>query len=175
MSDTGSHLDLSAGVELVIGQMNKTMRGHRDTMQKLAKRVQQPVFYTYSDQILMPNNGFGVIRLTGPDQGHIWYVRGIAITDVQTGVAQSNSALPLVFISAADMRSYTGLTQVNPLDWRDGLSFLTPKLYSPGQLPLRFNEELFIVFNTASSGHQYVAVTWVEDFEEGATSQAWSL
>jgi hypothetical protein len=172
-TDNGSHLDIYAGIELVLGKLHKAI-DKQNRVQALASKVSQPVFYTYVDNIIMPANGFGVVRLTGPDQGHVWYIRqvivgGITPTTVAAGRAD-------IFSSAADARSRTALNQFSMVDWRDTAAALPlVGAYSRGEISLRFNEELFVAFSGATPAQQYVAVCHVEDFEEGAIKQEWGL
>jgi hypothetical protein len=171
--DQGSHLDISAGIELVLGKLHKSI-DERNRIQRLASKVTQPVFYTYADTIIIPSSGFGVIRLTGPDQGHVWYVRSIVVGGLTPTTAAAGRGD--VFVSAADHRSKTALNQFSLVDWRDQAAAL-PLIaaYSNGELTLRFNEELFVAISNGTNTQQYVAACHVLDFEEGAIKQEWSM
>jgi hypothetical protein len=170
-------IDLLANIHLSIGKLNKAM-DDRNRIQRLASKTQQPVFYTNADSITLSAAGFGIMRLAGPDQGHFWYVRGIAIWSPTSGPGTNTGGVGSVFVTAQDMRqaSITSITQISGTDWRDQFtSTQTPHLYSTGQLPLRFNEELYIVMSGVGGPAKVASCCWIEDFEEGANIQAWGM
>lgn len=160
-------------LEVTLGRVaDQVSRAKR--VQQAASRFNQPVFYPFGDQVLIANTT-GVIRLTGPDQGHMWYIRGIGIWNAAVGVEGAMAGKADLFVSGSDLRGKT-ITQFSPIDWRDTFQALpTIRQYSAGQIALRMNEEAFIVFTGATNGQTYGAHLWVEDFEEAAIQQAWSL
>ena len=170
------------GVDLasIFGSLKVTL-GNVDDRLKAANKIQQqatkanlPVFNQTQDTVIIPANGLGVVRLTGPDQGHFWYVRRVIVGGLTpTTVAAGRADL---FVSAADHRSRTALNQFAMTDWRDQTASL-PNIatYSRGGLNMRLNEELYVVFSSATVGQQYVAMCQFEDYEEAAIRQDWAV
>lgn len=170
MSDD-SLASVFAELKVSLGSVSEQVKRSREQA-RWAARAMQPVFAQTMDNVV-PVNNFGVVRLQGPDQGHFWYVRRIIVgglTPTSTVAGRAD-----VFASASDHRNRTSLAQFNITDWRD-FSAALPNIavYGRGALPLRFNEELYVVFSGASTATQYVAMCQFEDFEESAARMAWA-
>lgn len=136
-----------------------------------ARPPQAPVFFRWSDSIIIPANGIAYVRLVGPDQGHFWYVSSITVGGVSKGVAAAGTAD--VYVSSAALPSIAA--EPGLVDWRDLFAALpNVHFYSTQQLPLRMSEELWVRFAGATPGQQYVAACQITDFQEGAISQDWA-
>jgi len=167
---------IMADIAIKIGDLTKHVKD-RDRIQAMATKYSQPSFYTNTDQATVITGGLAVVRLTGPDQGHVWYPMGLSFfTPGANGVETAMPGRAEVFISAADHRSKTALNQFSPGDWRDTIPNL-PNLvhYSRSQLTLRFNEELYVVFTGGTVGLSYGACIWTLDYEEAAIREQWTL
>lgn len=172
-TDQGSGLfaDLLAKIDITVGSVNKLA----DQTKKLLERpAPAPVFYRNAQVVNIAANGIGILRFGGPDQGHFWYVRQLTIGGLSPTVVAAGRAD--VFVSAFDLRSTTNLAQLGLGDWRDQSAAL-PNIatYSRGLLPLRLNEELFVIFSGATVGQQYVGAIQVEDFAEAAFKQDFAV
>lgn len=172
----GNLLSLVADISLKIGHLTKHLQD-KDKLQKAAYRYSQPVFYTNGDQAQIITGGIGIIRLAGPDQGHVWYPQGLNFyTDGNAGVETAMPGRAEIFISAADHRSKTALNQFSPVDWRDTVPQLPNVVhYSRSQIVQRFNEEMYVVFTGATVGLTYGATLWTLDYEEAAMREGWTL
>lgn len=112
--------------------------------------------------------------LAGPDQGHIWMVRNIAVGGLAVGVAAAGTAD--AFVSASDLRIQPALTSIGLGDWRDHYAAMpTVVQYGSGAFPLRFNEEVFVVISGGTNGQQYVASVGFIDYREAAIEEGWAL
>jgi hypothetical protein len=112
--------------------------------------------------------------LPGPDQGHFWYVRSIVIGGLSPTVTAAGRAD--IFVSASNLLSQPSLAAIGLADWRDQAATLPDvSFYGEGELPLRLNEELFVVITGGTNGQQYVAAAQFVDYEESAAQEGWSL
>jgi hypothetical protein len=168
-------ISVIADLGIKIGDIGDHLK-KQDRLRKEAARYSQPSFYVYSDQCVI-SNGFGIVRLTGPDQGHVWYPQGLNFfTTGGAGVETSMPGRAEMFISGADHRSKTALNQFSPVDWRDTIPNLPTVIhYSRAQINLRFNEEMYITFTGATNALTYGASIWLLDYEEAAIRQEWTL
>jgi hypothetical protein len=174
-NENGLILEAMGKIHIGLGKLKDSM-DERNRLQKLASRTMQPVFYVYSDTCVCAGAGFGVIRLAGPDQGHVWYVHGTGVWAPANGPGIGAPGAADVFISASDLRPRTALNQFSGIDWRDHYAnFLNTHLYSRNQIVARFNEEVYVVISNGTNGLQYAAACWIQDFEEGANPQAWAM
>lgn len=139
------------------------------------KKPQQPSFIRVRGSATATAAGLAIITfdLKGPDQGHWWAVRSIVIG----GSTVSTSAMGTadVFVTAMSGPTTT-IANMGLADWRDHAATLPDvSFYGRGELPLRLNEELLVIVSGGTSGQQYVAAAQVEDYEEAADIQTWSL
>lgn len=170
MTEPGNLFDVAARLDVSIGQTREVL----DHLRELRKpREMQPVVYRVPQSGLIPASGPLVLRMGGPDQGHIWHVRSIVVGGATPTTTVAGRAD--VFVSATDLRTYT-LAQVGLVDWRDQAAAL-PNIafYGIGELPLRFNEELFVFFTNATPGQTYTAAAQVLDVQEGPLGVEWSI
>lgn len=126
-----------------------------------------PVLGNVQGVVVIPANGIGVVRLAGPDQGHMWYVKSIMVGGLTPVTAAAGRAD--IFVTAAYP---VGATSAVPglADWRDQAQTLPLRgEYSDRSLTLRLNEELFVVFSSATVGQQYVAACTYVDYTEAVT------
>lgn len=158
---------LNIGFGNVVSELQKTRRSIVPPVAPVFGRKAQPVQLSAA--------GFGIVRLEGPDQGHYWYIRGITVAGnndpsvVVTGRAD-------VFVSASDLRNNQSLAQIGLADWRD-FTAVIPNVapYSKGEITLRFNEELYIVFSGGTANATYFAACNFQDFQESNDAQSWSI
>ncbi len=75
-----------------------------------------------------------------------------------------------------NLAAYTTLAQIGVADWVDQATTL-PLVgdFSTGEVPLRLNEQLFVVISGGTSGQQYVAGGVIQNFQESAAKQNWDL
>lgn len=165
--------DLCAKLDLHIGSMSK-MTSAITAGQR--RPPAQPVFGRTVATGLAPASGPLILRfpLAGPDQGHFWYVRNIVIGGLSEATVAAGTAG--IYVSASALNSQPTLAAIGLGDLRDrASSFPAVAFYGRGELPLRLNEELFIIISGGTSGQQYVAGLQFEDFQEAATHRAWDL
>lgn len=171
MSGMGDGLALELGVDLTanIGRTLDAINGKLDRLNPIPP--QAPVFYRMPRNGTVTAAGTVSLRLHGPDQGHLWYVRsitcgGLAPSTVTPGAAD-------VFILAGN----PGQTlEPSLLDWRDQASRLPSiAFYGKGELEVRANEQVWVRFSGCTPEQVVTAVVQVEDIQEGATLQSWGL
>lgn len=160
----GLFADLCAKIDIQIGAIDRM--ADRVTAELKRNRPAAPVFGRAAGTVVIANN-FGVVRLNndGPDQGHFWYIRSIAVGGLATVTAAAGRAD--VFVSAQNLSTFTSLAQIGLADWRDQAGSLPLiSFYGRGELPMRMNENIYIVFSGATNGQTYVATVQYEDFDE---------
>jgi hypothetical protein len=175
--DVGSSIaGLCAKIDVWIGSAEKHMEALKKASQK--NNNPAPVLVRTVATGIVPAAGPLILGfpLKGPDQGHFWMVRTIAIGGLAVGVVAAGTAD--VFVSASDIRSLqtTGLAGLGLGDWRDHEAAL-PSLsfYGSGELALRFNEEIYVVITGGTVGQQYVAALGAIDYREAAIEEGWSI
>lgn len=168
---------LAAKLDLHIGSMSKLAKRMADAQQKPPA---QPVFGRTTAAGIGPAAGLLVLRfgLAGPDQGHFWYIRGLTLLGTDPSVAVAGKVF--VYVSAAGLQNQSlagGLSSLGSADMRDTSATLpwVSTFYGRGVMPLRFNEEVFMVVTGATSGQQYIAGCQFEDYEEAAVTEGWSV
>lgn len=156
-------IDVTANLELEIGRL----RDRVARAEKTARDAMQPVSYPTEGMVVYATGALNVIRLGGPDQGHVWHVRRISAggeTPVTVAAGRAD-----FFVAAFDIRTASSLGQIGLAQWVDQMTTLPNILsYSRGAQTLRFNEELFVVISNGTNALQYVASCRVEDFQEAA-------
>jgi hypothetical protein len=175
MTDTDVHpfFQLAADIKIALGGINDTLK-QQARVQAQAKHVVQPVFYRKAKTGTASASGLAVLGMSRPDQGHAWIVRSLAVggntpTTAITGRAD-------IFISGGGYQSFTSTSQLSLSDWVDQAEELPlVAFYSNGQMICRGSESIWVVFSGVTAGQQCVAVITVEDYEEGAMQQAWSI
>lgn len=176
-------LDLQTEPGGLVAELCAKLDLHIGSTDKLAKAVarqkppSQPVFGRTAGAGLFVTGLPLVISfpLKGPDQGHFWYVRSIVVGGLSPTVAAAGRAD--VYISAAGLGGVTpSLAAIGLADWRDqSIALPNVSFYGTGEMPLRLNEELFVVVTGGTNGQQYVAAVQFEDYEEAARKQDWSM
>lgn len=169
----GLFADLAAKLDLHIGSVSKMTKAITAGQRRPPA---QPVFGRTVASGLAPATGPLILRfpLAGPDQGHFWYVRNLVIGGLTEATVAAGTAG--IYVSASSLTSQPSLAAIGLADLRDrASSFPAVAFYGRGELPLRLNEELFIIVSGGTSGQQYVAGLQFEDFEEAATHLAWDL
>lgn len=172
--ERGNLLDICAKLDLSIGQTRRRL----DLLEREARkpRQMQPVPYRVAQSAPVPASGPLILRFAGPDQGHMWNVR--SITAGGATPTTSTAGRVDVFVTATDLRPFAGqgLAAFGLADWRDQSAALpNVAFYGEGELPLRFNEELYVVFSNATPAQLVTAAAQVLDFQEGPLEQTWDL
>ena len=168
----GLLFDLSAKIEAYAG----AVKDMTTEMKRPKKRrpPAQPVFGRIAANEAAPSSGILVLPLYGPQQGYFWFIRSIVVGGLTPTTSTAGRAD--VFVSASDFRSQTTLAAIGLGDWRDQVAALPAvAFYGRGELPLRMNEELFIVISSGTNAQQYVAAIQFEQFEEAANAQEWGI
>lgn len=165
--------DLCAKLDLHIGSVSKMTR----TLARAQGRPPaQPVFGRTTAAGVATTGNVLILRfpLAGPDQGHFWYIRSIVIgglTPTTTAAGRAD-----IYVSASNLASQPTLAAIGLGDWRDQEATLPAvSFYNRGALPLRLNEELFVVISNGTNLQNYVASVQFEDYEEAAAKESWSL
>lgn len=169
-SNEGWFAKVCATLNIGFDSMKSELRG----MRMDARRASAPVMNWLPQSVVIAANGIGVIRFGGPDQGHFWYIRrltvgGLSPTTVVTGRADA-------FVSAGDMRQPFAAGATSSMDWRDFSPTLPNILhYGAAEMPLRLNEEFYVVFTGVGAGQQVVSCIGYFDYEEASMNQEWGL
>lgn len=165
-TDTSSLFSFLAKLQVTIGDQTAELK-QANRLKRAAYLREYPRTIRLSGSVASPASGVAVIPLNqdGPDQGHFWYVRKLAIA----GVTPTTVALGRldVFVSPADMTQKTALADFSMADWQDQATAIPLiGLYGRGELPLQFGEKLWLVLSGATSGQQYVVNGIAEDYQE---------
>lgn len=163
-------LDVGAFFELTVstGRTLERIARHLDKLEGPPPQV--PVFYRLPQSGQVAADGTVTLRLQGPDQGHMWYVRSITCGGMAPGTSTPGAAD--VFVLSAN----PGNTAPSLLDWRDQASRLPSiAFYGEGELEVRANEQVWVRFSGCTAEQIVAAVVQVQDIQEGATEQAWGL
>lgn len=171
---SGLFADLCAKIDITVGSVDKLTAAlnkpkRRPPAQPVFGRVASSgVFSSAAGELIL------AFPIKGPDQGHFWYIRSIVIGGLDPTVTATGRAD--VFVSALNLQALTSIAAIGLADWRDtALTLPDISFYGRGEIPLRLNEELFVVITGATNGQQYVAAVQFEDYEEGATQQEWGM
>lgn len=171
-------VDLSADLCLGLGQLSESLDKHRKSLRWAAAHV-TPVFGRGMASGPVPATGPLVLYLGGPDLGHFWYVRQIAVGGLTPQTVAPGRADVYVSASGYSQSGYgqaNFATEVGLQDWRDqAVSLPLIGAYSRGELPLRLNEHLFVVISNGTVAQNYVATVQYEDFEESYGKQTWDM
>lgn len=162
--DGGLVADLCAKLDLHIGSTEKLQRSMAKALQKPAA---QPVFGRATASGLFVTGAPLMLHfnLSGPDQGHFWYVRSIIVGGLTTATAVAGRAD--VFVTAGGLGGQTSMAGIGLADWRDqSVALPNVAFYGRGEMPLRLNEEIVVIVNGGTNGQMYVAGVQFEDFEE---------
>jgi hypothetical protein len=136
----------------------------------------QPVFGRTAASGIVPASGVLILRfpLPGPDQGHFWMLRTVSVGGLAVGIAAGGTAD--LFISASNLAAQPNLAAIGLGDWRDHYAAMPlVTQYGAGAMPLRFNEEAFVIVSGGTVGQQLVSTLQFIDYEEGPTKQEWGL
>lgn len=186
MSRDDNSVDLASvfgRLNITLGDVSKKISAGND-LQKAAARVNMPVFAPVTQNDNANVNGVVILRFGGPDQGHFWYIREIKASGLSIATAIAAGKCD-IFVSASDLRSIKNvapgaeLAAVGVADWRWRLGGApSPNTGLPdartlgrGEMTLRLNEELFMIFTGLTAGTAVVGSILFEDFEEGAVKQ----
>src|ERR1700757_2419805 len=114
--DDEQGIDVNAQLNISLGNLGKAI--DRNTMfNRLATKAQYPVNYNPSATVIIPSGGFAVVKIGGPDLGHFWQVRRIAVGGLSPTTVAAGRAD--IFVSAGDLRAFTTFGQFSITDWRD--------------------------------------------------------
>lgn len=168
----GNLFDICAALDVSIGRQTDILR----KAMAAKPREPQPVQYRNAQSAAIPGSGPLILRFAGPDQGHIWHVRSIVCAGATPVTSIAGRAD--VFVSASDLRvvGASGLGAIGSSDWRDQAPTLPSiAFYSNGDIPLRFNEELYVIFSNGTPSQQVIATVQIEDIEEGNLEITWDF
>lgn len=167
--------DLCVKIDLQVGAVDKLADAER--RRRMVSAQPQPALIRTRASASASAAGIAVLRfdLAGPDQGHLWFVRSLVIGGLSPTVTAAGRAD--VYVTAGSSVPALGsLAALGLSDWRDQAATLPDiSFYGRGELPLRLNEELFVVISNGTTAQQYVAVAQVEDFREAALREEWGL
>lgn len=180
MSDTdqdrGLFADLCAKLDLSIGSTDRLTK----QLSKPRKRLppQQPSIIRARGSAVANSSGLAVIQfdLNGPDQGHLWYIRGMRIggvTPITTAAGRADVYVSGGYTPVALAGSLVGL---GLSDWQDFAASLPDvSFYGIGEMPVQTNEHVFIVISSGTNAQEYVANITVFDYELAPEKQDWSM
>lgn len=169
----GLVLDADLGLKLHagLGALGKSL--DRQSALTRASLMMQPVFYHPEGSVVIPAGGFAVIPLGGPDQGHVWIVRAVLAGGTTLAAAAGNAFL---FASSSSLVAQQNVAGIPLTQLRDVLPAMpVTRFHGSGEITLSAPEEAFMIFTAATPAAQYVAALQVEDIQEGARRQDWSM
>lgn len=162
-------LAFSAQMQILVKSTSEELEAIRKAQERANENLlrETPRLIRINTSLVIPAGGLGVatFNLSGPDQGHYWYVRKLSVG----GLTPITAALGRcdVFVSASDLSAVTNLGQVGLADWADqatSLPLIAP--YTRGELSLQGKERLWLIFSGATAGQEYVGNAIVEDYQE---------
>lgn len=168
MTETGAGVDLAAHLSLAVGTIGKLAesidRTRRDEF------IMQPVWRAYAAQVTLNAAGFGAIDLGGPDMGHYWNVLNLVIGGLTPSTVLAGRAD--VFATAEPLNLQPTLAAIGLGDWRDQAAALPiTRFYSPDQLHVGANENLYVIVSGSTAAQVAVAVAYVRDFQDARLRQ----
>jgi hypothetical protein len=160
-------------IEVQLGSMPDKMDEAFKRSLLNARLAETPRRMRIHGQVAADANGFGVITFDNvPSQGWFWLVRKLAIggaTPATTAAGQAD-----VFVSSTDYRQFTTLAQCGTQDWLDQFASLPlANDYSSGELPVQFQEKLFVVISGGTTDQVYHVSGVIEAWQEAAYRTAW--
>lgn len=170
---TALTVDADLGLKLHAGLGGVAKSLDRQSSLLRAALLQQPVWYHPEGSVVIPASGFAVIPLGGPDQGHMWVVRAVLAGGTTLAAAVGSAFL---FASSSSLASQTSVTGIPLTQLRDVMPAMPNiRFHGSGEITLTAQEEAHMIFTGATVGAQYVAALQVEDIQEGARRQDWSV
>lgn len=172
--DRGIFAALCAKLDLSIGATDKLT----SQLAKPRKRQPpaQPVFGRVRASGFASSAGFVVLKFdqAGPKQGYFWYIRSIVVGGLSPTTTAAGRAD--VYVVAGGTPQGSSLASLGLSDWRDQSATLpNVAFYGVGEMPLRHNEDLYIIISNGTGDQQYVAAAQFEQYEEAASRQEWAL
>lgn len=116
--------------------------------------------------------GFGIFGIDiGPAMGSFWYILSCAVSGGVPGTAVAGARADL-YVSAANPGAgattlATVASTLGTSDWTDQYAAL-PNIafYGRGQMPLRLNEQLFVVVSGAPANQPITCAIRIEEYQE---------
>lgn len=165
-------LSFWAELKASLGDLTKSVQ---ERNRQAAKAAEQPVFARFQGAAIAAG-GIAVITtsLGSPSQGYTWNVRNLAVGGLTPTTAAVGRAD--VYATASDMRTPFLAGNLGLTDWRDQMTALPAvQKYGEGELFLRSPEELIVVISGATNGQQYVIAGTIQQVQESAKQQAWTV
>lgn len=165
-----------AHVDLAIGGLAAAHASSTTALTRAIRRgPMQPAHHREVTSKAYPASGtVSIMHLRGPNQGHVWYVRSVAVSGLTPTTTTAGRAD--LYVSSANLRVLTDITQLGAADWRDQQATLPGVgFYSRGQLTIVAGENLWVVITSGTASQQYIASATIEDVEEGNDSQGFAL
>lgn len=166
-------LSFMANLGVQIGEMPDRMREAHERALLNARAAETPRRMRITGQVTADSNGFGVITFDNvPSQGWYWLIRKLAIGGATPATAAAGRAD--LFVSTMDYRMFGSLSEMGVQDWLDQVTQL-PLVgqFMEGELPVQFQEKLYVVISSGTADQVYHATGVVEAWQEAAYRKGW--
>jgi len=108
-----------------------------------------------------------VLSLGGPQQGNVWYIRGVTVGGLSYATAASGSALLVITATSPTNAAQVGLTEV----YDNASALPLTSTYGRGEIPLQARERAYLIIVGGTAAQMYVAAATIEQYETGERSQ----
>lgn len=178
MSDWGEADTDQGNLFSIFGNLTATLGGLGDTLartnKRLAKQATVPVDYIHSNSAVVPSPTANTeVGLGGPDQGHVWLVRQLAVGAIPVTTPLVGASC-YVYITGQTAPNITGIMPVFDLATYTATVPRTGH-WSNRQMVVKAGQKIRAVFVGVTAGLQVAAEARVEDYEEAAFSEAFEL
>ena len=170
-NDPGVLAKVWAKLDLTLSRHTDALDKNSKSLAKMADDFVAPVNYRMGGSTIINAAGYGVVRLAGPDLGHLWHVMALQLSGNTIGTTVAGRAD--VFVTAMDPRTPNATvdprTLIGAQDWRDyAASLPSVAFYGKDLLTMRMQEELFVIFSGVASGTQVNAFATILDIQENS-------
>ena len=171
-ADDGTGFSIWGELTATLGDLRDKIGSLERTSRRLASQATIPVDYTKGGQAVATGTTTEV-GVGGPDQGHLWLVRRLAVGAMPVASALSGVSA-YVFITAEPSGYVVNTLPV--LGWHTWTNTVPNTAhFSNRQMIVRPGEHIRIIFTGTTSTVQYIAECTVEDYEQAAFSEQFGL
>lgn len=168
---SGNLFSIFGEIRASLGDM---VEGQRRVNKRLASQATIPVDYVKGGSAVVAQGQTIVeVGCGGPDMGHIWLLRRLAVGTMPVSTAQSGVSA-YVFVTA-EPQGFV-INNMPVLGWQTFTNTVPNTAhFSNRQLIVRAGEHIRVVFTGVTAAVQYQAECTVEDYEQAAFGEQFAL